>query len=145
MNRFRIIVPFVLLLAVPLTARAELASMQDSLVSRFNAYSALCSPEKVYLHYDRSCFTAGETIWFKGWTMEASRRSALPPSNFIYAEILDKSGEAVVRVKVSAAETDSPDASSSPTIWKRENTPSGHIPCGSSTTIPATCSTTEYA
>ena len=74
--------------------------MLDSLLLRFHTYSSLCSPEKVYLHYDRSCYTAGETVWFKGWLQESSRHSVLPPSNFIYTELLDGKGETLVRVKV---------------------------------------------
>ena len=100
MKCLRNIALLALVFASPLFAKAEAPSMLDSLVSRFNAYSTWCSPEKVYLHYDRSCYTAGETIWFKGWVQEASRLSAQPPSNFLYAEVLDEQGEAVVRVKI---------------------------------------------
>lgn len=81
-------------------ARAQGGSVSDTLKLRFNLFSVLCSPEKVYLHYDRSCYTAGESIWFKGWVQEASRLSSLPPSNFLYAEVLDERGDAVVRVKI---------------------------------------------
>ena len=81
-------------------ATAEGATMLDSLLFRFHSYTTLCAPEKVYLHYDRSCYAAGETIWFKGWVQEASRHSGLPPSNFLYAEVLDGSGETLVRVKI---------------------------------------------
>ncbi|MBR6055151.1 MAG: hypothetical protein IKP46_07425 [Bacteroidales bacterium] len=76
------------------------ATMLDSLLLRFNTYSAWCAPEKVYLHFDRTCYTAGETIWFKGWLKEASQKSVLPPSNYMYAEVLDDKGEALLRVKV---------------------------------------------
>ncbi|MBP5637736.1 MAG: hypothetical protein J6X25_09540 [Bacteroidales bacterium] len=101
MKRLRNIALAALLLLSPLaekTGRAQ--ALPDSLLMRFEAFSAWCSPEKVYLHYDRSCYTAGETIWFRGWVQEASERSLLPPSNFLYAELLDQSGEVVVRVKI---------------------------------------------
>lgn len=84
----------------PLMTRAEGTSVRDSLIWRFNQIAAWYAPEKVYLHYDRSCYLAGETLWFKGWVQEASRNSLLPPSNFLYAEVLDEKGEAVVRVKI---------------------------------------------
>ena len=89
-----------LLFVISLSAQAEVSPMLDSLLSRFIAYSTWCPPEKVYLHFDRCCYTAGETLWFKGWVQEASRLSALPPSNFLYAEVLDAQGAAVVRVKI---------------------------------------------
>ena len=102
MNRFRHIALFLSLLLFPLCVKA--AEWPDSLLLRFDTFSTLCSPEKVYLHYDRSCYTAGETIWFKGWVQEASRLSLLPPSNFLYAEVLDWHGVAVVRVKIKREE-----------------------------------------
>jgi hypothetical protein len=100
MKFLRNIVLSALLLAASHPARGEGSPMLDSLLLRFNSYVSWCSPEKVYLHFDRTCYTAGETIWFKGWMQEASRRSVLPPSKFLYAEVLDDKGEAVARVKI---------------------------------------------
>ena len=102
MNRIRHIALLVLAFLSPLWMKA--GAPPDSLLLRFDTFSTLCSPEKVYLHFDRSCYTAGETLWFKGWVQEASRLSVLPPSNFIYAEILDGHGQAVVRVKIKRGE-----------------------------------------
>ena len=89
-------------------ARAEGASTLDSLLLRFDTYSKWSSPEKVYLHFDRTCYTAGETIWFKGWLQEASKFSVLPVSNFMYAEVLDSRGQAIVRVKIKRDESGFP-------------------------------------
>ena len=104
MKCFRHIALSALVALLPLSARGELKTMLDSLQSRFSVYSQWCAPEKVYLHYDRSCYVAGETIWFKGWVQEASGRSSLPQSNFLYAELLDGRGEAVIRVKIKRTE-----------------------------------------
>lgn len=100
LKRLRNIVLLTLLLLAPHAEWTGMAQAPDSLLWRFESYSALRSPEKVYLHFDRSCYTAGETIWFRGWIKEASSLSLLSPSNFIYAELLDDHGEAVVRVKI---------------------------------------------
>ena len=100
MKGLRLLVLWAAVFAAPLSVNAEVYTLTDSLRARFHSYSSWCSPEKVYLHYDRTCYTAGETVWFKGWTQEASRLSLQPPSNFLYAEVLDAAGEAVVRVKV---------------------------------------------
>ena len=100
MNRFRHIALSALILLFPLASEAGEMSVRDSLLSRFYSYVTRCSPEKVYLHFDRSCYTAGETVWFKGWVQEASHLSALPPSTFLYVEVLDRQGNAVARVKI---------------------------------------------
>ena len=72
----------------------------DSLQLRYASYATWCAPEKVYLHFDRSCYTAGESIWCRGWVQEASGINAQPSSNYLYVEVLDEQGEAVTRVKI---------------------------------------------
>ena len=72
----------------------------DSLSARFDTYASWCSPEKLYLHIDRNYYTAGETIWFRGWLKNASSRALHPESNYIYAELLDQDNSARLRVKV---------------------------------------------
>jgi hypothetical protein len=46
------------------------ASHAQSLDSTLAQYAADYQPEKVYLHYDKSSYYAGETIWFKAYLME---------------------------------------------------------------------------
>ena len=56
-------------------------------------------PEKVYVHLDRTCFAAGETMWLAGYV-----ENALPEadtSRFLYAELTGPDGgEALVRTKI---------------------------------------------
>ncbi|MBP5398051.1 MAG: hypothetical protein J6Y32_05440 [Bacteroidales bacterium] len=75
-------------------------TLSDTLALRYDAYVQWCAPEKLYAHLDRTCYTVGETIWFRGYLQNASQRSMLPLSRYIYAELLDAKGHAVTRVKV---------------------------------------------
>ena len=88
-----------LLLISSFSAKADGFS-PDSLSKRYSTYSAWCSPEKLYLHVDRSYYTAGEEIWFMGWLQNASPASVHPVSNYIYAELLDDKGISACRVKI---------------------------------------------
>ena len=72
----------------------------DSPESRYRAFAAWCSPEKLYLHIDRTCYNAGETVWFKGWLENAAESAKLSLSNYIYVEILDGKGHTLARVKI---------------------------------------------
>lgn len=72
----------------------------DSLEKRYVHYSAYCSPEKLYLHIDRTYYSSGEKIWFMGYLENASPISKLPTSRYVYVEILSSRGEALTRVKV---------------------------------------------
>ena len=92
--------------SVPAVAAQDAAV--DSLIARYNTYSAWCTPEKVYLHIDRTCYTAGENLWFMGWVRESSEYCALPASRFLYAELLDAKGDAVYRVKIKRTRTGFP-------------------------------------
>ena len=72
MKAIRKITFAVLFLLSALAVKAEGFPLPDSLLFRYNTFSTWFSPEKVYLHFDRSCYKAGETVWFKGWVQEAS-------------------------------------------------------------------------
>lgn len=72
----------------------------DSLCVRYNFFSSYLSPEKLYVHLDRTYYAVGETIWFKGYLRNASTLSKSVTSNYIYAELLDNDGVAVTRVKI---------------------------------------------
>ena len=53
--------------------------------------------EKLYLHQDRTCYAAGETIWFKLYQiLSASAGSA---SGVAYVDLIDRKGEAVAQAK----------------------------------------------
>lgn len=44
--------------------------------------------EKVYLHLDRSYYTAGEDIWFKAYVMDARDHTPQTLSEIVYAELI---------------------------------------------------------
>lgn len=67
---------------------AAFAQNTDSLKLHYNYFSQYLSPEKLYLHIDRSIFAPGETIWFKGYLENKSYQSVMPASNFVYVELL---------------------------------------------------------
>ena len=99
--RIRSILAASALLLLPLSLCAEPTRI-DTVCYRYGAYVQWCSPEKLYVHLDRTCYTAGEMLWFKGWLRNAATGSVQPSSRYMYAEVLDAKGSAVCRVKVKA-------------------------------------------
>ena len=85
------------------TGKAQVFS-PDSVAAKFRSFSSWCSPEKLYVHLDRTYYAIGETIWFKGYLSNVFDESLVPESNYIYAELLDKDGETVSRVKIKRTE-----------------------------------------
>ncbi|MFA6336123.1 MAG: hypothetical protein WCX48_11360 [Bacteroidales bacterium] len=76
-----------------ITCITAFAQTTDSLKLHYNYFSQYLSPEKLYLHLDRTIFAPGETIWFKGYLENKSYQSVMPTSNFVYVELL---GDTVV-------------------------------------------------
>ncbi len=54
--------------------------------------------EKIYLHYDKSFYNPGETIWFKAYLLSANMPSQI--SKTLYAELVDDKGK-VLEKKVA--------------------------------------------
>lgn len=44
------------------------AKAQD-IDAAINSYASMYSPERIYIHYDKAGYTAGETVWFKAYMM----------------------------------------------------------------------------
>lgn len=57
-------------------------------------------PEKLYLQLDKPYYCAGETVWFKGYLLNAVTLSYPRPTRFIYVELVDKQDSVLRRIKV---------------------------------------------
>ena len=55
------------------------------------------SPEKLYLHYDKEYYVAGETIWFKAYFYRDGKPSGL--SNNLYLQFVNTKGEVIASGK----------------------------------------------
>lgn len=80
----------------------------DTLMTRYALHSVYFSPEKLYLHVDRTAFCAGETIWFNGYLQNASSERLEAASNYIYVELTAPDGSIERRVKIRREGTSFP-------------------------------------
>ncbi|MEO5783329.1 MAG: hypothetical protein ABIQ07_08670 [Ginsengibacter sp.] len=82
--------------------------------------------EKMYLHFDRSAYTPGETIWFKAYLFTGNYPSLISKS--IYAELLDAKGNVLERktipviVSGAAGSFDLPNNLNSSSVYVRAYT-----------------------
>ena len=73
-------------------------NIKDSVLSRYSKFAEESSPEKLFLHTDKSLYVSGEFIWFKGYLKNSTPLSNLEESRFIYAEFY---GDTLIsRVKI---------------------------------------------
>lgn len=105
MTRSRLVVSLFLaltLFAAPV--RAQMQPAPDSLEQRYAGFVTRCAPEKLFLHIDRTYYAVGETLYFDGYLQNATYRSILPLSRYLYVELQDAKGENKARVKVKRNE-----------------------------------------
>lgn len=82
--------------------------------------------EKIYLHFDKSYYNPGETIWFKAYLFSGNIPSQI--SKTLYAELIDEKGKVLERkvapvvVSGAAAAFDLPADLRSPTVYVRAYT-----------------------
>jgi hypothetical protein len=78
---------FLLFLTVFSKLTIARAQVIDSSINRYGSHS---QPEKAYLHYDKSAYTPGETIWFKAYLM--SGIFPVEDSKTLYTDWIDDNG-----------------------------------------------------
>ena len=82
--------------------------------------------EKIHVHFDKSYYNAGETIWFKAYVIADNQPAAL--SKTLYADLLDESGALLQRKMVpivqsgAASNFDLPDSMRSTRLFLRAYT-----------------------
>ena len=94
--------------------------------SALNELDSKYPQEKLYLHFDRSLYNPGETIWFKAYLFSGTYPS--PFSKTLYAELLDEQGKLLQRRSApviqggAAAAFDLPENLASTTVYVRAYT-----------------------
>ncbi|HMQ46278.1 MAG TPA: carboxypeptidase regulatory-like domain-containing protein [Saprospiraceae bacterium] len=72
------------------------------LEQRWKAYWAAASPEKVYLHLERTIFQPGEDVWFKAYLRDAFTHLPAEQSHFVHVQLLDPKGKVIQQKKLAA-------------------------------------------
>ncbi len=98
-NRFSPIILSLLFLNFVSIKPANAQIIRDSLIAKFSEFSEILSPEKLYLHTDKSLYVAGEFIWFRGYLENSSQLNSVEQSKFIYAELYQDTLIARVKIK----------------------------------------------
>ncbi len=83
-----------------ITFATEGDDISTEVTTRFLEYYKHGVDEKLYIQTDKPYYSANETIWFKGYLVNAITHSPLNNSNFIYVELTNTDGELYSRVEV---------------------------------------------
>ncbi|MFN8250858.1 MAG: hypothetical protein U0V75_03165 [Ferruginibacter sp.] len=71
------------------------AAAQQLFDSLLNVAATKYPQEKIHVHYDKTYYNPGETIWFKAYITEKGNASAI--SKTLYAELIDEKGNILQR------------------------------------------------
>ncbi len=64
-------------------------SFSDKIITLLNQYILKTPQEKVYLHFDKPYYMAGETIWYKGYLFSAETHSIDSFSRVLYVDLIE--------------------------------------------------------
>ena len=92
---------FSLLLLLLLISAYKIISNGDELLNKittkFNNYTAQSPQEKVYLHFDKPYYMAGETMWFKGYLFDAQVHGIDSISRVLYVDLMNTETKTLVK------------------------------------------------
>lgn len=88
-TKLTLILPLSILL---LTSFYKISNNNDiikKIVAQLESYTFKVPQEKVYLHFDKPYYMAGETIWFKGYLLGASVHNIDSISGVLYVDLIN--------------------------------------------------------
>lgn len=89
----KLILTFLLAYFVQLVV-AQIPPEKD-IANRLESYSSFVKPQKVYLHLDKPGYSAGETIWFKAYTLDGLKHKPDSTPDNLYVELVNSEGVSV--------------------------------------------------
>jgi len=75
----------------------------ESILRKMQQFNTERPQEKLYLHFDKPFYAAGENVWFKAYLMEASLHTQDSVSRVVYVELVDQTKTILQRKVLYAA------------------------------------------
>jgi TonB-dependent Receptor Plug Domain len=112
MNRnFYLLITLLFCLTTAFTFTKQGEDIAEKIIAKLENYRLNFAQEKVYLHFDKPYYMAGETMWFKGYLFDGPNHQMDTTSKVLYIELMDE-----VKGKVILSQT-----------WKCDGTTNGNI------------------
>jgi len=90
-----------IVLAIPVTHAQDNAALLPNMQTSFKQYNANALQEKLFVHTDKTAYTAGELMWFKVYNVDGATHQPIDLSKVVYIEVLDKAQNPVLQAKVA--------------------------------------------
>lgn len=75
-------------------------SLTEKIVAKLEKYRLSTPQEKVYLHFDKPYYMAGETMWFKGYLFDGATHKVDSVSRVMYVDLIDETQGKIIASRV---------------------------------------------
>ncbi len=99
-RKYRLSHPLIIIVLACVISNAAAQDQVQETANAFSRYTRQSPAEKIFVHTDKSLYIAGEIIWFKAYTTDATLNKPLNISKVTYVEILDTAGKAIMQAKI---------------------------------------------
>ncbi len=99
MRKFYLVL-FQLIVVLNVAVAADPQEYFTKVSNSFLEYYKFGIDEKLYVQTDKPYYSAGESIWLKGFLVNAITHRPLDISNYIYVELTDRKGKIVNHIKI---------------------------------------------
>ncbi|MCC8172929.1 MAG: hypothetical protein LIO65_00565 [Odoribacter sp.] len=86
----------------------EVELQLNKITWHIDSFNLLYPQEKVYIHFDNTCYFLGDTIWFKAYVRNALFHQPMDWSGTLYVELLTQEGETVTTRKLKVTNGECP-------------------------------------
>ncbi len=121
MNLLKTYLPKIVISALTVCLLCNILQAQQTIQEQFSSYQAKVLQEKIYAHTDRNFYLAGDILWFKLYTIDATLHQPINVSKVAYIEILDANNNPAAQAKISLQ-----DGKGNGSIFLPVTIPSGH-------------------
>lgn len=98
MNRLSRPLLSIILFFIALTVQAQEVKYKE--MAQYDSLRKAVPREKIYMQLDKSVYAMGDTIWFKGYLINASLLNYSETSALIYVDVISKNGQVVQTVSL---------------------------------------------
>jgi TonB-dependent SusC/RagA subfamily outer membrane receptor len=82
------------------TFTQEGENITEKIVAKLEKYRVNTPQEKVYLHFDKPYYMAGETMWFKGYLFDGTSHKIDSVSRVMYVDLIDETQGKIIASRI---------------------------------------------
>lgn len=91
---------FAFIVTTAFTFSQEGETLTERILAKLEKYRRVTPQEKVYLHFDKPYYMAGETMWFKGYLFDGTTHKIDSVSRVTYVDLIDETNGTIIASRV---------------------------------------------